>query len=60
MMAATGLNYQAAYDMLVSWCGSNKDAGRQMAHAMAHGFYGNRAYVVTYNEKSGTFGLMHN
>ena len=60
MIAATGLKYNQAFDMVKSWVGRIDLTGRQLSHAMAHGFYGCRAYVILYNETDGTFGLMHN
>lgn len=59
MIAAVGLDYKQAHDLLARIATDPNPVGRKMAHAMAHGFYACRSYVVLYNESAGTFGVIH-
>lgn len=59
MLAVAGFRYDAAYELVVKWTAEAAVAGRQLAHAMAHGSYTCKKYSVIYDEASGTFGLLH-
>lgn len=58
MIAAAGLPHKQAFDLVHGMINDLNKTGRILAHAMAHGFYGCRSFVVYFNESSGTFGVI--
>lgn len=59
MLAVAGFKYNEAFDMVKKWTMDAAQAGRQVAHAMAHGSFSCRKYTILYDETSGTFALTH-
>lgn len=58
MSAYLNLKYDKAFDVVLTLALDRASTGRQLARAMADGFYGCRRYVIKYNENDGTFSII--
>lgn len=53
-----GLPYDRSFEVVKRLNGNPTNAGRQLATAMANGYFGCRRYVVKYHEESGRFSII--
>lgn len=58
MHVYVNVDFGKAFDALAEWTGSTRTAGRQLALAMANGYYGCRKYIVMFSEDTGNFSLI--
>lgn len=59
MRAIISAVYSDTFTILRKWTGDDTRTGRQLAHAMAHSYYGCRDYVIFYHETDGSFSVIH-